>query len=265
MNMKTTYLHRLDVRTKIIAFVCVVTMVFLYSNPLANLAILAALIALILPSGIGMKSIFNALKPLLLVFFIIIIITLFTATGPYFHESSGMVLFYLLPGERAPATLGGLYTGLTFLLRIFIMVISTMALIMSTPINDLMEFFSKIKASYKLSLVVTLAISFIPTLIQKKDMIFQAQKARGAGISQKGPINQLMAFIPIMIPLIINSIIMANNLSISLINRGYGANNSITTLYDIKMRTLDYIVVALALLIAAMCFYFRFALNLGRI
>ena len=204
MEQKTTYLHRLDVRTKLIAFVCVVTLVFLFKNPFANLIILVALTAFVLPSGIGAKNILGALKPLIPVFIIIAAFALFTDYGPYANENSAGVLFYLLPESRLPATLGGLYTGFTFLLRIFIMVISTMVLIMATSIGELLEFFNKIRASYKLSFVVTLAISFIPTLIQKKNMIFQAQKARGAGISQKGVIKQLAAFIPIMVPLIIN-------------------------------------------------------------
>ena len=265
MEPKTTYLHRLDVRTKLIAFVCVVTLVFLFSSPFANLVILVALAAFVLPSGIGAKNIFGALKPLIPIFVIIVAFALFTDYGPYANERSNAVMFYLLPDNRLPATIGGLHTGFTFLLRIFIMVISTMVLIMATAIGDLIEFFNKIRASYKLSLVVTLAISFIPTLIQKKDMIFQAQKARGAGISQKGAIKQLAAFIPIMVPLIINSILMANNLAISLTNRGYGANNSITTLYDIKMKPVDYIMVLLMLLATAACFYLRFGLSLGRI
>jgi len=265
MDQNKTYLHKLDVRTKLTVFFCILALVFLFNGPFANLGVLAALIILIVPSGIGMKEIIKALKPLLPIFIIIVIVTLFTASGNYFHESSKKVLFYLLPGDRAPATLGGLYTGLTFLLRIFIMVISTMVLVMATPIDDLMEFFNKIKASYKLSVVVTMAISFIPTLVQKKDMIFQAQKARGAGISQKGIISQLKAFIPIMIPLITNSIMMANNLSISLTNRGYGAYNSITTLTEIKMKTADYIVTVVAVICTAFCFYLRFSLNIGRI
>ena len=265
METKKTYLHKLDVRTKLIVFLCVIVSVFLFSNPWANLAILGVLLTIILPSGVGVKTIFGALKPLFAIFLIVVVFTLFTAQGTFVNESSQRVLFYLLPGRRVPATLGGLYMGLTFLFRIFIMVISTTVFVMSTPIDDMLEFFNKIRASYKVSLVVTMAISFIPTLIQKKDMIFQAQKARGAGISQKGIINQLKAFIPIMIPLITNSIMMANNLSISLTNRGYGANNSITTMTDIRMKATDYLIVASIIIVTTVCFYLRFGLSLGRL
>ena len=127
------------------------------------------------------------------------------------------------------------------------------------------HFFNKVKVSYELSIVITTAISFVPTMMQKKDMIFQAQRARGAGISQNGMLNQLKAFVPIMIPLVTNSILMANNLAISMTNRGYGANKSWTNLTDHPGCGVDYMVMAVAVVITAAACYLRFGLQLGLI
>ena len=96
-------------------------------------------------------------------------------------------------------------------------------------------------------------------------MIFQAQRARGAGISQNGMLNQLKAFVPIMIPLVTNSILMANNLAISMTNRGYGANKSWTNLTDHPVRGTDYMVMAVAVVITVAACYLRFGLQLGLI
>lgn len=265
-ELDKTYLHRLDVRTKLIAFLGIIIAVFLFNSPIVSFMIAALLFLLVVPSGINLKGVMNALKPLLVLFLIIIVMTCFTAqAGSFEHEFSNQVIFYLLPNHRLPATWGGLFTGITFLFRIFIMVFATSVFTMTTPIDDLLELFSKMKASYGFSILITTAISFIPTMAHKKDMIFQAQKARGAGISKKGMINQLKAFIPIMIPLITNSILMANNLAISMTNRGYGANKSWTSLNDIKMVTKDYVISTLFIALAIICIYLRFVIGAGRI
>lgn len=264
--MKETYLHRLSVEAKLVAFLCVIVAVFLFNHPLANLVILAVLLAAVLPSGLDMKSVMDALKPMAPLFALIVVMTAFTAQEEKFLlDSSRIVLFSLLPGGKLPATVGGVLNGLTFLLRIFIMVFTTCVFTISTPIDDLLSFFNKIKASYELSIVVTTAISFVPTMMQKKDMIFQAQKARGAGISQEGVLNQLKAFVPIMIPLVTNSILMANNLAISMTNRGYGANKSWTNLTEHPVKGMDYAVMAAAVALTGVACFLRFGLQLGMI
>lgn len=264
--MKQTYLHRLSVEAKLIVFLCVIVAVFLFNHPLANLAVLLVLLAAVLPSGLDLKNVYNTLKPMAAIFVLIVVMTAFTAQEEKFMlDSSKKVLFCLLPGGGLPATVGGVLNGLTFLLRILIMVFATCVFTISTPIDDLLSFFNKVKVSYELSIVITTAISFVPTMMQKKDMIFQAQRARGAGINQNGMLNQLKAFVPIMIPLVTNSILMANNLAISMTNRGYGANKSWTNLTDHPVRGADYMVMAVAVLITVAACYLRFSLQLGLI
>ena len=264
--MKETYLHRLSVEAKLFVFLCVIIAVFLFNHPLANLVVMAVLLAAVLPSGLDLKNVYNTLKPMAAIFILIVVMTAFTAQEEKFLlESSKKVLFCLLPGGRLPATVGGVLNGVTFLLRILIMVFATCVFTISTPIDDLLSFFNKIKASYELSIVVTTAISFVPTMMQKKDMIFQAQKARGAGISQDGVFNQLKAFVPIMIPLVTNSILMANNLAISMTNRGYGANKSWTNLTEHPVRGVDYVVMAAAAVLTGAACYLRFGVQIGLI
>ena len=96
-------------------------------------------------------------------------------------------------------------------------------------------------------------------------MIFQAQRARGAGINDKGGIRQLIAYIPIMVPLVTNSILMADNLSISMTNRGYGANKSWTDMIDKHAEAKDYIVMFFGLVFTAGLFVVRYVFNVGAI
>lgn len=261
--MDESYLHRMDVTAKIICFFCVVIMVFLFNHPLPNLLIAAALLAAVLPARLRMKSVFGALKALVPIILLIIAITCFTAVPKNFClPSSSRVLFTLF---GAKATLGGLLQGLTFMLRIFIMVFATSVFTICTPVDALLGFFNKIRASYTLSIVVATAISFVPTMMQKKEMIFQAQRARGAGVGGKGIFGQLRAYVPIMIPLVTNSILMADHLSIAMTNRGYGANRGWTNLTETKMRPSDYLVSAGAIALTIGCILIRFVLRIGMI
>lgn len=261
---KETYIHRLDVRTKLVIFLTAITLVFLFNHPFYNLGLVVILLLAIIPSKIPLKNVFNLIKPLLAIFSIIIIMTCFTAQPDQFRmEASKTILFQLFQGGGGTATLGGLLIGLTYLVRIFLMILTTTIFTITTPVDDIIELLQKMRAPYELSIVLTTAISFVPTMVTKKDLIFQAQKARGARISGKGIIGQLKAFVPIMIPLIINSILLANNLAIAMLNRGYGASNSWTSLTDIKMQKTDYLVLAGALGIFAFSLYLRFGLHYG--
>ncbi len=259
-----TYLHRFDVRAKLVAFVAVMVLIFLFDHPAYNAAVAILFFAVVAPSGVPLKGIAAAMKPLVVIFVFVIAMTSFTSPLHGFKtETARTVLFYLLPGSRAPATLGGLAIGTTYLLRMFIMVSATTIFTLTTPVDDILQFMNKAKAPYEMSIIVTTAISFIPTMIMKKDLIFQAQRSRGARISGKGIIGQLKAYAPIMIPLIINSILIANNLSIAMLNRGYGANTSWTELRDMHMAPRDYAVMAISVVVAGFGVYIKAGLGLG--
>ena len=261
--MKTTYLHRLDVTTKLIVFLCVLIAVFLFNHPLPNLILIAVLLIAVLPAKLDLRSIFKTLASLWMIFLIIMLMTCFTAQSSKFVLESSKTELFTLFGLKA--TVGGILQGVTFMLRIFIMVFVTSVFTITTPIDDLLGFFNKVKAPYEMSIIVATAISFVPTMMMKKDLIFQAQKSRGATINQKGAINQILSFVPIMIPLVTNSILMADNLSISMTNRGYGANKTWTNMVDTHMVAKDYIVSAVAVLTAAMLIFIKVRYKYGMI
>lgn len=261
--MNESYIHRLNVVTKLFLFLCVIIAVFLFNHPFPNLLLALVLLALILPARLNLKGMFATLNGLRVIIILIIAMSMFTAREESFkNESSKQVLFMLW---KWPATLGGLYQGFTFTLRIFIMVLATCTFTITTPIDDLLSFLNRVHAPYELSIVVATAISFVPTLMNKKDMIFQAQRARGAGINDKGGIRQLIAYIPIMVPLVTNSILMADNLSISMTNRGYGANKAWTDMIDKHAGKKDYIVMFFGLLFTVELIVIKYVLKVGAI
>jgi energy-coupling factor transport system permease protein len=252
-------LERLDVRIKIAVFVVIMIALFVFSHPLGNLALLVILLAALIAVRTPMGGLWAMLQPLLLVFVLIVAVTMFTSSQ-YTLPENAQVLFSLWGW---PVTLGALLVGLNFVARILLMVVATYAFTISTPIDDLLVVMSKMHAPYWLSILVTTALSFIPTMVHKKDLIVEAQRARGARVKDTGPVGQIVSFIPIMVPLITNSILLADNLAVAMTNRGYGATNSMTAMRDLKFRTVDILVLAAAAIALGVVFWLRFGLGYG--
>ncbi len=252
-------LERLDVRIKIAVFVVIMVALFVFSHPLGNLALLAILLAALLAVRTPMGGLWAMLQPLLLVFVLIVAVTMFTSSQFTLPENA-RALFSLWGW---PVTLGALLVGLNFVARILLMVVATYAFTVSTPIDDLLVVMSKVHAPYWLSILVTTALTFIPTMVHKKDLIVEAQRARGARVKDTGPVGQIVSFIPIMVPLITNSILLAENLAVAMTNRGYGATNSMTAMRDLTFRTVDMVVLSVAALTLVVVCWLRFSLGYG--
>ncbi len=252
-------LERLDVRVKIAAFVAIMVALFVVTDPLGNLALLALLLAALALARTPLRGLWAMVQPLLLVLVLIVAVTMFTSSQFTRPDLSG-VLFTIW---GLPATLGGLLVGLNFVVRILLMVVATYAFTISTPIDDLLAVMAQVHAPYWLAILVTTAISFIPTMARKKDLIVEAQRARGARVKDSGPVGQIVSFVPIMVPLITNSILLADNLAVAMTNRGYGATNSMTTMRDLRLRFSDLLVLAAVLLVLVAVLWLRFALGYG--
>ncbi|MCC6496764.1 MAG: energy-coupling factor transporter transmembrane protein EcfT [Propionibacteriaceae bacterium] len=252
-------LERLDVRIKIATFVAIMIALFMITHPLGNLVLLALLLAALLASRTPLKGLWTMLQPLLLVFVLIVAVTM-VASNQFTLAENAQVLFSLWGMQ---ATLGGLLVGLNFVVRILLMVVATYAFTISTPIDDLLIVMSQVRAPYWLSILVTTAISFIPTMAHKKDLIVEAQRARGARVRDKGPVGQIVSFVPIMVPLITNSILLAENLAIAMTNRGYGATNSMTAMRDLKFRGYDVLVLTVVTAVLLTVIWLRYGLGYG--
>lgn len=244
--------HRLDVRTKMVAFLSVMIMVFLFQDPLYN-AIIALLIFGIAGSArLPFRRLWMVLAPLIPVFVIIMIIAGYTRpTGSFSTEFARRVLFYSWPGRHLPVSMGGLLYGLTMLLRVLVLVVSSSILTLTTPLDDFLQLLRWFHLPYEMSFIITTGIRFIPTMEHKADMVLDAQRARGASVEAGGMIQRIRAYIPVMIPLVVDSIRMSENLACAMLNRGYGATRNWTTLRKLRLRPLDYLAILAFIAIAA--------------
>jgi len=250
-----SFIHRLDVRTKTAGFITLTVASFCFYSPLINAGLALFAWALLLSINVPAARIKSVLKPLMPIFIIMLLITGISYSPADLHNSENRkILITILPGGGLPVTIGGIYYGATLVLRIIIMVLTSTIITFSTPIEDILQFLKKIKVPHQLAFVIATGIRFIPTMQKKSEMIQEAQKARGAQIGEGGIIKSIKSYIPVLIPMIVDSLRMSENLAAAMLNRGFGAMAVTTDLYEIKMKKRDYLISAIEvfLLIAAL-------------
>ena len=260
-----TFLHRLDVRTKLIWFCSFILAIFLFDHPLYIAMFLMLLLLILSASGLpsdGVKRISMMLLPVLV---ILIGVTMFSHNPQQFVDPfSQTILMYLFPENVAPLTIGGILLGVTIASRIFVMVLASLLLTYTTPIDDFLQVSQRLKVPYVIAFIITTAVRFIPTMEQKAMMVLDAQRSRGADLESGGLIKRIRVFGSVLIPMIVDSIRMSENLAMALMNRGFGASSRLTFFDEIHMKKNDYLALAANLSFVAAVFILYF-LKFGRL
>lgn len=231
---------------------------FIFSSPIFVLAPLLASVLMLTKVKAPLSRIDPIVKPLLPVFVLMLLMTGFTySTENFRNPDNTRVIFRLFSSNAFAFSVGGLLYGTTLSLRILVMVVASTLLTFTTPIADIIQLMKKIKMPYQLAFVIATGIRFIPVMERKSEMIKQAQMSRGASFGKGGPIKSIKSYIPILIPMIVESIRMSDNLAVAMLNRGFGAMKTTTNLNEIKMKRIDYITCAAALTVLAIAIFLK--------
>ena len=226
-------IHRLDPRTKLIMLVIYIVALFLAQSWVSYAVMFIFLAVVIKISTIPLKSIIRGMKPL-------VMILVFTGVLNLFFTQEGPVLvkFWVIT-----VTLGGLSRAIFMMLRILMLITGTFLLTYTTsPISltdgleSLMNPLKNIKVPvHELSMMMCIALRFIPTLIEETDKIMSAQKARGADFENGSLIERAKALVPILVPLFIGAFRRADELATAMECRCYQGGEGRT-----KMKLLRY-------------------------
>ena len=251
-----TVVHRLDPRTKLLWLVLFIVALFLAKGWIGY-GLMAAVTALsMILSHISPRNIFKGLKPML---FIII----FTAALNLFYTGGTPVL----PGW--PITWEGGARALQMILRIVLLIAGTFLLTYTTSpmaLTDGMErLLNPLKKIglpvHEITMMMSMALRFIPTLIEETDKIMSAQKARGADFENGNLLQRAKALLPILVPLFVSSFRRADELAVAMESRCYHGGSGRTRMKQLHFQALDFWALALgALLLAAMILLRRFGL-----
>lgn len=238
--------HNLDPRIKILATFVYITAVFVANSQLAY--ILAGLFTLfvIFLSKVKLLTVLKSIKPLMF-------IILFTAVINIFMTSGDDIIYKL---GFLKITLTGVKNAVFMSLRLIFLVMGTSLLTFTTSpimlcdgIESLMKPFSKLGVpSHELAMMMTIALRFIPTLIEETDKIIKAQKARGADFESGNIIKRAKALVPVLVPLFISSFRRADELATAMECRCYRGGEGRTRLKELKMQKCDFLASVVMLL-----------------
>ena len=230
--------HRLDPRVKIILTFAYIVMLFL-AKSLSALAVGAAfIIAAYAISHVPPKMIFKSMKP-------VIPIIAFTAIlNVFFIEGDVLVSFWKLT-----ITKQGLYTAGLMIIRILFLIAgsslltyTTSPIMLTDGIERLMSPLKVIRLPvHELAMMMTIALRFIPTLIEETDKIMSAQKARGADLERGNVLQRAKALIPILIPLFVSAFRRADELALAMECRCYRGGDGRTRMKQLRLSRADLI------------------------
>ena len=232
-------IHKLDPRTKLFFTVVYIVMVFVSNNFISLFFCLFIGIAIISMSKIPVKTVIKGLKPILMIITITSILQIaYVKTG-----------IMLIDFWKIQITSGGVLTALFMALRISLLIVMSTMLTYTTSPTSLTNGLDRVFAPFKkigvdfhtVTMIMTIALRFIPTLIEEVDKIMSAQKSRGANFEQGSLMKRAKALIPLFIPLLFNSIRRAYELASAMTCRCYNGGKGKTTMNALKFTKRDYV------------------------
>lgn len=238
-------IHRLDPRTKIISIIIYIALIFLIKNIYSYVLVAFFLFLCCITSKIPFKYVLKGVKPIL---FFIVLTALFNL-----FLTPGKVLFDF---KFATITYEGLKIAVYMVLRLVFLICGTSLLTLTTsPIvltDGLENLISPLKKigvpSHEIAMMMTIALRFIPTLLEETDKIIKAQTARGADFESGNILRRAKAMVPILIPLFISSFRRADELAVAMECRCYTGGEGRTKLKKLEYKVIDFVALTFMLM-----------------
>ncbi|MBR4762352.1 MAG: energy-coupling factor transporter transmembrane protein EcfT [Clostridia bacterium] len=227
-------IHRLDPRTKLLLLIVNIVFLFL-TDGMLSLGLCLLQTALIMAfSGVPVRMFLKNIKTILPIIIFTTVINLFYGEGEV-----------LLSYWRITVTTGGVWRAIYMATRIILLIIVSSVLTYTTTPNDItdaiesllspLRFIGLRSAVHMLAMMMTIALRFIPTLVEETEKIINAQKARGADLESGKLFERIRALIPILIPLLISAVRRAYELAEAMECRCYNGGVG-----RVRMKRLKY-------------------------
>lgn len=243
-----TIAHRLDPRTKLLLVVLYIVGLFCADSVLTYGIMAAVFLACAHISKVGPRALVRGLKPVLLIIIFTGILNLFFTPGDYLFQLG------VLHISRQ-----GLEMAVRMVLRILLLIMGTFLLTYTTSpiwltdgLEQLLGGLKKLRVPvHELAMMMSIALRFIPTLIEETDKIMSAQKARGADFESGNLFHKAKALIPILVPLFISAFRRADELAVAMECRCYHGGEGRTKLNPLKYAARDYWALVCGMVITA--------------
>ncbi len=230
-------IHRLDPRVKIIGVIVFITMMFICNNYFGYLLGTVSLLSVIKLSNVPFKLVFRSLKG-------VMVIIIFTVVLNLFFNRTGTVIFdfYFITVTRE-----GFYNAIGMALRLMIIIMASSVLTLTTSpieLTDGIEYlFKPLKVVkfpvHEVAMMMTIALRFIPTLVEELNKIMKAQMARGASFDTGTIFEKAKSLVPVLVPLFISSFRRADELAMAMESRCYRGDIGRTRMKQLKVKKND--------------------------
>lgn len=244
-------LHRMDPRAKIICSILYIVAIFCAQDAVAFLVLALSAVCLILLSRISIRTILRGLKPILFVLIFTALISLFL-TGNSGEEPLWSVQIPIFGWTWQPSIrLSGIVRAVFTSVRVVVLIIgtsifltyTTSPVMLTDAIESLLFPLTYLHVPvHTFAMMMTIALRFIPTLIEETDKIMNAQKARGADFESGSLVRRARALIPVLVPLFVSAFKRAEDLAIAMECRCYRGGVGRTKMRKLVYGARDYIV-----------------------
>ena len=242
-----TIAHRLDPRTKLILVVLYIVSLF-QATGWIGYGVITLITALCLKSShVSWKNIFKGLKPMLFIIVLTAVLNIFYTTGTPVIEG-------------LPITWEGIERAIQMILRICLLITGTFLLTYTTSpialtdgLEKLMNPLKKLRLPvHEMTIMMSMALRFIPTLIEETDKIMSAQKARGADFETGSLMDRAKAMLPILVPLFVSAFRRADELAVAMESRCYHGGEGRTRMKQLKFAPRDFMALAAGVMVLAL-------------
>lgn len=229
-----SFIHGLDARFKLLALILYIVIIFLCNSVASLLFLCAFTLFCIISAKVPIKMYFKSIKAILPIIVITALLNVFYVSG-----GKTLISFWVIN-----ITVLGVRKAIFMATRIFLLIIISSVLTYTTTPTQLTDGIESLlkplkyiglgNAVHTVAMMMTIALRFIPTLVDETDKLMKAQKARGADFESGGLISRVKALIPILIPLLISSVRRAVELSEAMESRCYSGGKGRTRMKQLK-------------------------------
>ena len=246
---RDSLIHNLDPRIKILSCLAIIISLFLITEGLGYLILGSFVIISIVVSKVHPKFVLMGLRPVLFIILFTLIIHIFMTEGEVIYQLGFLKI-----------TQEGLVKGLLISFRLFILILATSLLTLATSPISLTDGIERLLSVFKLigmpaheiAMMMTIALRFIPTLLEETEKIMKAQISRGADFESGNIFNRAKNLIPILIPLFVNAFRRADELAIAMEAKCYRGGEGRTHYRELKIKKADILTFTFTVIVTIM-------------
>ena len=249
-----SFIHQMDPRTKIVCTMIFIAAIFLASSPLSYVVITGFLALTIFYSDIPLKLVVKSIKPLWFILIFTFLIHIFTTPGQMFFT------FGIIHASKEGIVYGAYMT----LRLVYLITFSSLLTYTTSPIELtdgiealLMKFHKLGVPAHELAMMMSIALRFIPTLLEETDRIMKAQASRGANFTTGSIMQKAKSMIPVLVPLFVSAFRRADDLATAMEARCYRGGEGRSKMHQLCYTNKDRIGFAAVMLVTLILLIMR--------